>query len=114
MKYSTFKCLATLLRPHIIAASGKKGTMSYIPNGPISPDVHLACAIRWFAGGSTYDIMTTYGLGHTDTINSYWHVVDAINKHPGFDIMYPDNHDKQRSIAKGFYKVSSAASEGVF
>ena len=55
-----------------------------------------------------YDIMTTYGLGHTDTINSYWYVVDAINKHAGFNIMYPDNHDKQRSIAQAFYEVSSA------
>jgi hypothetical protein len=81
---------------------------SYIPNGPISRNVRLACAIRWFAGGSTYDIMTTYGLGHTDTINSYWYVLDAINKDAGFNIMYPDNHDKQRSIAQGFYEVSSA------
>jgi hypothetical protein len=52
-------------------ASGQKGTTRYVPNGPISPDHHvrLACAIRWFAGGSPYDIMTTYGIGHTDTIN---------------------------------------------
>ena len=108
MKCRTFKRLATLLCPHIITASGKKGTKSYIPNGPISPDVRLACAIRWFAGGSTYDKMTTYGLGHTDTTVSYWFVVDAINKHAGFNIMYPDNDDKQRSIAQGFYEVSSA------
>jgi len=108
MKCRTFKRLATLLCPHIITASGKKGTKSYIPNGPISLDVRLACAIRWFAGGSTYDVMTTYGLGLTDTINSYWYVVDAINKHPGLNIMYPDDHDKQQSIAQGFYKVSCA------
>jgi hypothetical protein len=108
MKYHTFKRLAAELRPYIISASGKKGTSSYIRNGPISPDVRLACAIRWFAGGSPYDMMTTYGIGHTDTINSYWYVVDAINRHPRFKIVYPDDHDKQRSIAQGFYDVSRA------
>ena len=108
MKYNTFKRLASLLRRYIIAASGKKGTTKYIPNGPISPDVRLACAICWFAGGSVYDIMTTYGIGHTDTINSCWYVVDAINRHPLFAITYPEDHDKQLSIAKGFANVSTA------
>ena len=70
MKYNTFKRLANVLRPHVIAASGKKGTTKLIPNGPIAPDVRLACAICWFAGGSAYDIMTTYGIGHTGTISS--------------------------------------------
>jgi hypothetical protein len=52
--------------------------------------------------------MTTYGIGHTDRINSCWYVVDAINRHPRFNFAYPDNHNKQQSIAKGFYKASSA------
>jgi hypothetical protein len=75
-----------------------------LSNGPISADVRLACAICWFAGGSTYDIMARYGFSHTDTINSYWYVVDAINKHPRFAILYPDAHEKQRAIAAGFLK----------
>jgi len=108
MKYRTFTSLANELRPYIIQASGQKGGAPYIPNGPISPDVRLACAIRWFAGGSVYDIITTYGIGHTDTTNSWWYVVDAINRHPKFKIVYPDNHDEQRAIAQGFYDVSSA------
>lgn len=108
MTYISFKRLAALLRPLISASTGYKGTPRYCPNGPIPPDVRLACAIRWFAGGSTYDIMTTFGVSHTDTINSYWYVVDAVNQHPGFTISYPDDHDKQRSIAAGFAEVSSA------
>jgi hypothetical protein len=82
MSYTTFKRLAALLCPNIHAACGQKGTTRFCWNGQISPDVRLACAIRWFAGGSPYDIMTTYGIGHTDTMNSVWYVVDAINKHP--------------------------------
>jgi hypothetical protein len=52
--------------------------------------------------------MTTYGISHTDTINSVWFVVDAINKHPAFAVVYPTDHDYQRSIAAGFSEVSSA------
>ena len=108
MKYNTFKCLANVLCPHIIAAFGKKGITKCIPNGPIAPDVRLVCAIYWFAGGSVYGIMTTYGLAHTDTINSCWYVVDAINKHPAFAITYPDDHNVQQCLADGFCKVSGA------
>jgi hypothetical protein len=100
--------LAAELRPYIIAASQQKGIAQYIPNGRISPDVQLACAIHWFAGGSAYDVMTTYIIGHSDTINSCRYVVEAINRHPRYDIAYPANHDKQRSIAKGFYDISRA------
>jgi hypothetical protein len=100
MTFHTFKCLANILCPsYIIVASGKKGATKFIPNGPILPDVRLACAIRWFADGSLYDSIATYGIGHTDTINSCsWYIVDAINKHPRFAIQYPDVHSVQRSI----------------
>ncbi len=108
MTYTNFKRLAALLCPYINAACSKKGTSRFYWNGRISPDVRLACAIRWFAGGSPYDIMTTYGISHTDTINSFWYVIDAINRHPHFTIVYPDNQDQQRSIAEGFAAVSAA------
>jgi hypothetical protein len=98
-----------MLRQHIIGASGKKEhSRIYLPNGQILTDVRLACALGWFAGGSVYDIMTTYGISHTDAINSCWYVVDAVNSHPNFKIAYPEDHEKQRSIAEGFRQVSSA------
>jgi hypothetical protein len=84
-EYSTFMSLTTELRLYIIAASHQKGTAPHFPNRQISPDVQLACAIYWFAGGSAYDNMTTYGIGHSDTINSCCYVVDAINRHPRFE-----------------------------
>jgi hypothetical protein len=111
MRYRTFKTLAEELRPYIVSACRQKeeGVPSRgIPNGPILPDVRLACAIRWFSAASSYDLMTTYGTGHTDTINSYWYVVDAINRHPKFKIEYPKDHDQQRRIAQGFQNVSRA------
>ena len=80
MSYKTFRDLALLLGPGIILASGKKqDSKNNLPNGPILPEVRLACALRWFAGGSVYDIMTTYGISHTDALNSCWYIVDAVN-----------------------------------
>jgi hypothetical protein len=68
MKFGTFQRLAEVLHPaYIIAASGKKEhSRNYLPNGQISIHVRLACAVCWFAGGSVYDIMTTYEIGHTE------------------------------------------------
>ena len=111
MKYTTFKRLANDLRQSIVNISGQKngGQSRHGPNWRISPDVRLACrAIRWFTRGSPYDIMTTFGIGHTNTFNSFWYVVEAVNKHPNFVISYPDDHDTQRAIAEGFFKVSRA------
>jgi hypothetical protein len=52
--------------------------------------------------------MTTYGIGHSDTIRNYWYVVDAINSHPNFKIEYPKDREDQRQIALGFQDISSA------
>ncbi len=52
--------------------------------------------------------MTTYRVGNTDTVNSCWYVVDAVNEHPDFAIKYPDDHAVQHSIAAGFQRVSGA------
>jgi hypothetical protein len=50
------------------------------------PDVRLACAMRWFSAASSYDLMTTNGTGHTDTIKSFWYVIDAINRNPQSEV----------------------------
>ena len=42
--------------------------------------------------------MTTYGISHTDTINRYWYVVDAIKEHPAFVIGWYW-HDVEQSCA---------------
>ncbi len=54
-----------------------------------------------------YDLMTLYGIGHSDTIRSYCHVVDAINSHPNFKIEDPKDHKDQWKIALGFQNISS-------
>jgi hypothetical protein len=111
MKYDSFKKLARKLHHGIREASGKKeeNKPRHIPNGPISSSVRLACALCYFAGGSPYNIMTTFQIGFIETINiSIWYVVDAINSNKDFNLSYPTNHDEQHAIAEGFRKVSGA------
>ena len=39
-----------------------------VPNGPISGSAHLACALRYFAGRSPYNILVNYGLCYQDVL----------------------------------------------
>jgi hypothetical protein len=68
------------------------------PNGTISTSVRLACALRYYAGGSVYDIMSSYSISHTELFESVWYTVDAIKRTASFDIKYPQNHDKQKGL----------------
>ena len=77
-----------------------------IPNGAVPAKTRLACAIRYFSGGSPYDIMTVYGVSHTIVFDSVWQVVEATNNLEEFKILYPECHRMQESIARGFAAVS--------
>ena len=63
------------------------------------PVVRLGIAIRFFAGGSVYEIMTTFGVGRADVSKSIWAVVEAINQHEQLAIRFPTNHDEQKELA---------------
>ena len=73
-----------------------------IPNGPVCMSVRLACALRYFAGGSPYDIMSVYGVSHTIVHDSVWCVIKAVNQLPNFHIEYPRSLAQQMTITKGF------------
>ena len=51
-------------------------------NGHISTRLRLSAAIRYFAGGKTYDIMVSHGLGRSSIYDSIWGVVDVVNESP--------------------------------
>eukprot|EP00956_Cyclotella_meneghiniana_P007175 scaffold9759_cov64-Cyclotella_meneghiniana.AAC.1 len=40
------------------------------PNGDITTSVRLACALRYFSGGSPYDIMSNFGVSHSEMMDS--------------------------------------------
>ena len=97
------------LRRYIVKGGRKGGNFKLEPiqNGPISTSVHLACALRYFAGGSPYDLVGVYGILHTDVMDSMWQVVDAVNNYSKFAIAYPLSVEEQKKIAAGFQKASS-------
>ena len=77
-----------------------------VRHGLVSTSVRLACALRYFAGGSPYDIMAKYGLSHASLYESIWAVVEAVNTFDEFDIEYPSSEMAQLKIAEEFEKVS--------
>ena len=91
-----------------VGKGGKVGFISPppIPNGDISTSVRLALALRYFAGGSPYDLMVKYGVSHSSVFDSVWIVAKAIKNEREFDIEYPSSHEEQRRIAHEFKKKS--------
>ncbi len=83
-----------------------KHTPLPIPNGQVPASVQLACALRYFAGGSEYNIMNVCGALHTIILDSVWCVIEAINQVPEFLIEYPKSLIEQNAIAKGFEEKS--------
>ena len=120
MDYDSFWKIYSILKPYIDAATegmksyvckgGREGGNYSLPpvrNGLITSSVFLACAIRYFAGGSPYDIMVAYCVGYTEVLKSVWIIVEAVNSCPSFIISYPDSLDKQKQIAAEFQAAST-------
>jgi hypothetical protein len=119
MMFDAFWRLHSILLPHLLTAisnnrnyvhkGGREGgdySLPPTPNGPISPSICLGAALRYFAGGSPYDIVLAFGISYSETMKSMWIVVDAINKCPQFKISYPGTLEEQRKIAAGFEAAS--------
>ena len=45
----------------------------------ISMTLCFSIAIRYFAGGSPFDLMSSHGVGYSDVYRSIWIIVDMIN-----------------------------------
>ena len=75
-------------------------------NGPVSACIQLACALRYFDGGSPYEIMVKYGLSHVSVLESIWAVVEAVNSYDEFSIEYPASETAQLKIAHEFEDVN--------
>ena len=60
MNQDMFKGIVRLLSPGL-----SKGTRWVGPNGRIPKDLRVSAALRYFAGGSPYDIALTHGISHS-------------------------------------------------
>jgi hypothetical protein len=91
MPFDQFCALLNLLSPHIKSALDPRA-----PNGPISDALRLSAALRYFAGGSSYDIMVVHGISHSSLFQSVWLVVDAIHSCKELQISFPEDEGDQR------------------
>jgi hypothetical protein len=74
----------------------------FVRNGLISTSTCLAIALRYFAGGSLYDLAPLLGVGRSSALRSVWLVVEAVHCTEGFNLVFPADHD-----AKGNLHASS-------
>jgi len=90
---------------------GKRASGHYkhppVRNGPVPSTVQLACAIRYFAGGSPYNNGCIYGVSYQSVLESVWVIVEAINMTPEFYIFHSESLEAQRKIAAGFKKSNT-------
>jgi hypothetical protein len=112
MTYESFIDLCNLLRSHIRYLLKKQNSTSGLERRGkkkmICIRIRVACALRYFAGGSPYDLMLCYGISRASVFCSIWLVVEAINRCHSFDIVFPSDHEQQREMAALFKEKSSA------
>lgn len=77
-------------------------------NGRVSSTAALSCAIRYFAGGSVYDIACSHGIAVRSVYRCVTMVVKAINRCTELKIEIPEDHNEQRRLARGFQEKSAA------
>ena len=85
----------------------KRGSSIYIPNKRIDISLRLSIVIRYFAGGSPYDLMLLHSVGHSDMYKSIWYTVDAVNQCPKLSFSFLSCHEKQKEITNQFASKSS-------
>ena len=83
-------------------------TSFHIPNGAISTQIHLAAALRFFAGGSYLDIAISHGIGKTDVYRSVWSVVHATNISTALQFRFLTTLEECKSMATDFTFRSEA------
>jgi hypothetical protein len=103
MSFTTFCDLHTLLHTSILSGAPPNHTGG-LPR--ICTKIRLAAAIRFFAGGSVWDIMISHGMSRTETYDSVWMIVDAVNNQLPM-LVYPASKEEQSTIASGFVKRQS-------
>lgn len=107
--YNLHRVLFPYLRYNINPLQGStKKNRNGARNGLVPSTIRLAAALRYFAGGSVYDLAIMHGISCTEVYRSVWRVVDAVNSAESLRIEFPHDHDKQRQLALGFRSRSSA------
>jgi hypothetical protein len=108
MEGTSFWKLCRLLRPFVVKASTKK-CRNGAKNGLIPSPTKISVALRYFAGGSPYDIAVVHGISHTEVFRSLWTVVDAVNACPDLAFEYPKDHSEQQKLRMASSPIAVAS-----
>ena len=111
MDYALFQRLHELLKDgilHYIRRSDSSQNYSpkpsfFVRNGNITTEIRLACALRYFAGGSYLDITMSHAIGVTDFYLSVWAVVDATNRCPSLNFQFPTTESECQVISSNWF-----------
>ena len=116
MDYIGFKALHRILQKGIQEYIINKreinddsnGLDFYMRNGRITTEIHLACALCYFTGGSYLDITLSHGIGKTDLYHSIWAVIHATNVCTMLQFSFPTTISECKSISNEFSHRSKA------
>ena len=74
----------------------------------VCPEARLAMTLRYLAGGSVWDIRLIFDVSTEEFYRSVWRVVDAIDNHEEFQVVFPiENEEKLSEIERVFRAKSS-------
>ena len=117
MDYASFQRLHELLKDGILHYIRRSNSHNpnyspnpsfFVRNGNITTEIRLACALRYFAGGSYIDITMSHAIGVTDFYLSVWAVVDATNRCPSLNFQFPTTESECQAISTKFAARSKA------
>ena len=75
-------------------------------NGVITSSQQLSMGLRFFPGGSVYDISGNHGVCVQEVYKSVHVVINAINSCESFDIVFPESKEEQQKLADRFLMKS--------
>jgi hypothetical protein len=115
MNQDNFFALHRLLFPYVKHRSLRTSGRSHrfrqrkgAANGTVPTSTRLAVAIRYFAGGSPYDLGGLFAISVKEVYRSVGIIVDTINNCHELRIQFPMDHAAQKKVALGF-KAKSVA-----
>ena len=103
MDHPAFETLHSILKDGTMECiKAGNGATFHVPNGPITMDIRLAMALRFFAGGSHLDIIVSHGVSESEFYDSVWATVHAVNKSEELKFHFPRTEEECKSAAAAF------------
>jgi hypothetical protein len=111
MDKQSFLLLHAKVRPMLTASkssmSAKMAKLSSKSN--VKSVLHLACTIRWLAGGSSWDICYAFNVAYSTMHSWKYDVIAAINTVLRGNIKFPTTEEGLQKLADGFGRIARGA-----